>query len=97
MSRLRAVVGTALRRPADRIDHAGAPKAIGWSFTFERGVGIRFREDRHGCPLWYLGDDSYARAHAEADTEHPVVDWAAAAGRRPGRNVVTYQGGRRVR
>lgn len=56
-----------LRRLADRLDYAGAPKAIGWSFTIERGRGIVFREDERGCRLWYLGDDQYLRAHAEAD------------------------------
>ena len=39
-----------LRRLADRIDHAGAPKLMHWSFTFETGRGIVFREDRRGCP-----------------------------------------------
>jgi hypothetical protein len=57
-----------LRRIADRLDPAGAPRGMsGFSFTFERGEGIRFREDGRGCPLWYLGDDDYERAHAEAD------------------------------
>jgi hypothetical protein len=56
-----------LRRIADHIDRPGAPKCIGHSFTFERGEGIRFRDDGQGCPLWYLGDDQYERAHTEAD------------------------------
>ena len=56
-----------LRRVADRVDHAGAPKGIGWSFTFEQHRGIVFRDDGKGCPLWYLGDADYDRAHAEAD------------------------------
>ena len=56
-----------LRRLADRIDHAGAPKLIHWSFTFETGRGIMFRDDGKGCPLAYLGDADYSRAHAEAD------------------------------
>ena len=56
-----------LRRLADRIDHAGAPKLIHWSFTIEHGQGIMFREDRRGCPLAYLGDADYSRAHDEAD------------------------------
>jgi hypothetical protein len=58
--------GAWLRRLADRIDHAGAPKAISWSFTYEEGQGIVFRQDRLGCPLWYLGDEDYERAHSEA-------------------------------
>ncbi len=65
-----------MRMWADRLDHAGAPKAIGWSFTFENERGIVFREGRQGCPLWYLGDADYQRAHSEADTEHAIVDWA---------------------
>jgi hypothetical protein len=56
-----------LRRAADRIDHAGAPKLIHWSFTFENRRGIVFREDGRGCPLAYLGDAAYSRAHDEAD------------------------------
>jgi hypothetical protein len=57
-----------LRRVADRIDHAGAPKLMHWSFTFETGRGIVFRDDGRGCPLAYLGDAGYSRAHDEADT-----------------------------
>jgi hypothetical protein len=64
VARLAAV----LRRFADRIDHAGAPKFIHWSFTFETGLGIVFRDDGKGCPLAYLGDAGYVRAHDEADT-----------------------------
>lgn len=57
-----------LRRIADRIDRKGAPKSMGsYSFTFERGEGLRVRRDGRGCPLWYLGDDDYERAHTEAD------------------------------
>ena len=56
-----------LRRLADRLDYANAPKGMGYSFTFERGEGIRFRDDRRGCPVWYLGDDDFDRAHDEAD------------------------------
>ena len=60
-------IARTLRRTADRLDDAGAPKGISWSFTFERHQGIVFREDGRGCPLWYLGDEDYARAHTEAD------------------------------
>ena len=58
-----------LRTFADRIDHAGAPKITHWSFTFERGRGLVFREDGKGCRVAYLGDAEYERAHAEADDE----------------------------
>jgi hypothetical protein len=56
-----------LRRIADRIDPPGAPKGTGFSFTIERGEGIKFREDGRGCRIWYLGDEDYDRAHTEAD------------------------------
>jgi len=36
------------------------------TFTFEERTGIVVRDDGRGCRLWYLGDDSYERAHAEA-------------------------------
>jgi hypothetical protein len=54
-----------LRRIADRLDYAGSPKLMSWSFTYELGEGIRFRRDGKGCPLAYLGDDAYERAHAD--------------------------------
>lgn len=56
-----------MRRWADRLDYPGAPKCTGYSFTFEHEQGIRFRDDGRGCPLWYLGDADYERAHTEAD------------------------------
>lgn len=75
-----------LRRIADRIDDAGAPHAMStYSFTFERGEGIRFRDDGKGCQLYYVGTDDYERAHAEADKPAPRVDWAALAKGRVGR------------
>lgn len=66
-----------MRKWADRIDHRGAPRYVGWSFTFEDREGIRFRDDGRGCPLWYLGEDDHERAHTEADTDHMIVDWAS--------------------
>jgi hypothetical protein len=56
-----------MRKYADRIDNAGAPKYLSWSFTFERGLGMVFRQDGKGCPLVHYGDADYERAHAEAD------------------------------
>lgn len=62
-----------MRKWADRLDHHGAPKLIGWTFTFERGEGIVFHDRPiswprpKGCRLAYLGDDEYERAHTEAD------------------------------
>ena len=64
---IREWIGWKLRRLADRIDYAHAPKRLGASFTFERGIGIVFRKDgERGCPLWYLQDSDYERAHSEA-------------------------------
>lgn len=71
-----------LRRLADRLDYSGAPRAIGISFTFELGEGIRWRDDGRGCPLWYLGDDDYERAHDEADNPGPRIDRATMTVRR---------------
>lgn len=71
-----------LRRLADRIDHKGAPKCTSWSFTFESGKGAVFNQERRGCPLWYLGDADYERAHNEAVNPAPRVDWAALTGNR---------------
>lgn len=68
-----------MRRAADRIDRHGAPKVINWSFTFESGEGIRFRDDGKGCGLAYLGDDDYHRAHDEADNPTPRIDWEGLA------------------
>lgn len=57
-----------MRKWADRIDDAGALKPMSYSFTFETGEGIRFRDDGRGCRLWHLGDPDYDRAHTESDT-----------------------------
>jgi len=65
-----------LRRIADRLDPASTPRRMSsHSFTFEEGEGIRFRSDGKGCPLWYLGEDDYSRAHVEADRPAPRIDW----------------------
>jgi hypothetical protein len=70
----RARIGWRLRCWADRIDPKHGPRMVGWSFTFELGEGIRFRDDRRGCPLAYLGEDDYQRAHDEADKKS--FDWS---------------------
>jgi hypothetical protein len=66
-----------LRFLADRLDPHGAPRRMGYSFTFEEREGIRFRDDARGCWLWYLGRDDYERAFDEADTtwEPPRPAW----------------------
>jgi hypothetical protein len=61
-----AALADGLRRLADRIDHAGAPKLTGWTFTFEDYRGIVFREDGRGCRVAYLGDAEYEKAHDQA-------------------------------
>lgn len=65
-----------LRRIADRIDHQNAPRITNWSFTFEDGEGIRFREDGKGCPVAYFAED-YERAHTEADSAQVSPEEAA--------------------
>lgn len=65
---LRFRLARRLRFLADRIDHRSAPRCTGYSFTFEDGYGIRFRDDGRGCPIWYLGEDAFERAHDEADS-----------------------------
>ena len=73
---IRAWIGQRLRFAADRIDRDNAPFATSWSFTFEHGEGVRFRDDGRGCRIWYLGKASRERAHTEADTRHVRVNWA---------------------
>lgn len=85
----RSRIGKVLRRLADRIDHHGAPRSIDWSFTFERGKGLVFHNDRGtGCPLYFLGMDEYEKAHREDDAQPVVMEeripadlnpWAGAA------------------
>jgi hypothetical protein len=66
--RQRKWAGKRLRYLADDIDYEGAPRLLtSYTFTFERGRGLVFREDGKGCMLAYLGNDEYEKAHAEAD------------------------------
>lgn len=66
--RVRGSLGSLLRRIADRIDDDHAPRYLSsYSFTFERHKGLVLRDDGRGCPLMYLDNNDYARAHAEAD------------------------------
>lgn len=68
-----------LRRFADVIDHHGAPKATGLSFTIEPGLGkvlhysqgIQVRPPATGCRLWMLNDDEYAKAFSDAGKGNP--------------------------
>ena len=79
MSTLRRRLAGWMRTAADRLDHEGAPKITGWSFTFECGRGLVFNEEDRGCRLAYLGDGEYERAHAEADHPAPRVPWRSLA------------------
>jgi hypothetical protein len=81
LRRLTECLARALRRFADRIDRDGAPKAIGLSFTFEPGRGVVVhgqagihRIGQPGCPLYYLNDQDYLRAHAEQVDQHAWID-----------------------
>lgn len=74
-TKLRARIGWRLRCFADRVDPDNGPGGMSYSFTFELGEGIRFRDDGRGCPLWYLGAADYQRAHDEADKPAPQIDW----------------------
>lgn len=68
-----------LRCWADRLDHRGAPKSLGWSFTFMPRQGVVFHADRTtGCPLWYLGDDDYLKANPPVDWETLTDRWGDA-------------------
>lgn len=58
-----------MRKWADRVDPDGAPRYTGLSFTFEQGQGLVVNDEQRGCSLWYLGLDSYDRAHTESRTE----------------------------
>jgi hypothetical protein len=73
--KIRARIGAWMRKWADRIDYAGAPKITHWTFTFERGKGLVFREDGRGCMVAYLGDAEYDKAHAESDTARSDEQW----------------------
>ncbi|MBF6213750.1 hypothetical protein IU469_22180 [Nocardia puris] len=62
---MRNRIGESLRRWADRLDPEGVPRSIEWSFTFERGRGLVFHNNRKvGCPLYYLPLDE-PRAYTE--------------------------------
>ena len=68
MNSFRAWIGKRLRFLADRIDYEGAPRLMSYTFTYETGEGIRFRQDKRGCRLAYLGNAEYEKAHTEADS-----------------------------
>lgn len=73
--------GRRLRALADRVDPDHAPRVLGFSFTFERGEGLRLRTDGRGCRLAYLGGEgNLQRAHEQADAPPPRIPWGEVAG-----------------
>jgi hypothetical protein len=65
---VRRWIAAHLRKCADRIDQRGATRLLtDRSFTFEPGMGMVFRQDGRGCPLAYVGEDNYEKAHSESD------------------------------
>lgn len=66
-----------LRRKADRLDFEGAPKMTSWCFTFEPGFGLVFNQDGRGCPLWFMGDREYDKAHGRGPEygEPHEIEW----------------------
>lgn len=68
---MRARIARRLRTIADRIDREHAPRRTHLSFTYKptipgRQGGAFVNADGIGCPLWYLSEDDYERAHTEA-------------------------------
>jgi hypothetical protein len=69
-----------MRRYADRLDRANAPMATGLTFTFEPGRGVvvhgafSYNHDRPGCPLYYIGEDAYMKAHTEVVDRTAWID-----------------------
>jgi len=73
-----------LRCIADRIDPLYAPRSMSYTFTFEDGEGIRFRDDQRGCRLWYLGEPDYVHAHSDADSATAYASrWIPMSGEQP--------------
>ena len=65
--KFRTRVARRLRFLADRVDPTTGPRRMTAvsGFTFEEGIGVVFRDDGRGCPLWYMAQD-HDRAHDEA-------------------------------
>lgn len=61
---MRRAVAHWMRKWADRIDRAHAPKSTSYTFRFVDGVGIIWELGGPGCPVWYLSDEDYAKAWA---------------------------------
>ncbi len=65
-----------LRRFADRIDGEHAPRPVPLSFTIEPRLGITVHDvhPRPGCPLYYISDDDWNRAHTETRDRRSQID-----------------------
>lgn len=65
MNKIRLRLAQRLRFAADHIHPSSAFRCTCMTFYFRDGHGIVVDQDGHdGCPLWYRGDDDYAKAHA---------------------------------
>ncbi|WP_068059180.1 hypothetical protein [Nocardia xishanensis] len=62
----KAALAKRMRFWADRIDPAGAPRYMGYSYTIEPGKGVVFHKNGRGCKLWYLGNVDHERAYSES-------------------------------
>lgn len=61
---VRRWVATRLIFAASRIDPYGAFRRTSMTFEFVEGVGVEWQWGGGGCPLWYYGQDDYAKAWA---------------------------------
>lgn len=76
MKNFRTRLARRLRFAADRLDPTTGPRLMTAvrGFTFEDGIGVVFRDDGRGCPLWFMAED-YDRAHDEAGDLKPGKWW----------------------
>ena len=93
-AKLKRRVAKRLRYLADDLDREGAVRLSGYSFTFELGVGMVFRDDDRGCRVAYFGDE-YERSHAESGPRDPrrldAQAWLPVAARPGVRNYSRLQ------
>lgn len=58
VARLRRWLWGWLIRLAQRVWPDGTFRCTGWTYTFERNVGVVFHEDgRRGTRIWYMDED----------------------------------------
>lgn len=69
MRRLRSHLAGRFLKLAERLDPGyGFRWMSPYTFTYEIGEGIRWRDDGRGCPLWYV-ERHKNLAYWQADTE----------------------------